>query len=312
MPLTQSTDLRAKRPRTLIPIMPGDDHESLLRMAKTLTKSGPVLLLGVVPIAEGESLSTGAQPARELRQFIQEQCDRVHIRAKPRIRVTYNPWQDIKAVLRKETKIRLMVLDWEKGIKSLGLSANQIITEPPCDIALVRGPFPEEPKTVLVPMRGGPHAERAFEVGLSLAKPNNAQVKAVRIRPTSGQDTDSAGFASMAKVLAEMPEIEHETVQREDGISYLLENAKKADVVVLGTTAHTEPESSSFGRIPDALFEKCESAIVAVKTKREVPSRQESVHFGAGAISVLVDQWFAENTFHADEFTDFQKLAQLK
>ena len=33
---------------------------------------------------------------------------------------------------------------------------------------------------------------------------------------------------------------------------------------------------------------------------------------GAQAISILVDKWFAENTFHADEFSDLKQLMELK
>jgi glycosyltransferase involved in cell wall biosynthesis len=33
---------------------------------------------------------------------------------------------------------------------------------------------------------------------------------------------------------------------------------------------------------------------------------------GAHAISILVDKWFAENTFHADEFRDLHRLMKLK
>jgi glucosyl-3-phosphoglycerate synthase len=33
---------------------------------------------------------------------------------------------------------------------------------------------------------------------------------------------------------------------------------------------------------------------------------------GSKAISILVDKWFAENTFHADEFTDMKQLLALK
>jgi glucosyl-3-phosphoglycerate synthase len=52
--------------------------------------------------------------------------------------------------------------------------------------------------------------------------------------------------------------------------------------------------------------------VLAVKTKRVVPEDAESVEFGATAISVLVDRWFAENTFHSDEFSDLHKLVNMK
>ncbi|MBC8403268.1 MAG: glucosyl-3-phosphoglycerate synthase [Candidatus Marinimicrobia bacterium] len=54
------------------------------------------------------------------------------------------------------------------------------------------------------------------------------------------------------------------------------------------------------------------SAVIAVKTKRFIPEKTGSIEFGSKAISVLVDQWFAENTFHADEFADLKDLVNLK
>ena len=33
---------------------------------------------------------------------------------------------------------------------------------------------------------------------------------------------------------------------------------------------------------------------------------------GASAISLLVDRWFAENTYHASEFDDLQRLVEKK
>jgi glucosyl-3-phosphoglycerate synthase len=43
-----------------------------------------------------------------------------------------------------------------------------------------------------------------------------------------------------------------------------------------------------------------------------MPAEPESEMIGQVAISVLVDKWFAENTFHADEFADLRHLVELK
>jgi glucosyl-3-phosphoglycerate synthase len=51
---------------------------------------------------------------------------------------------------------------------------------------------------------------------------------------------------------------------------------------------------------------------MVVKTRRSLPDDRESERMGQTAISVLVDQWFAENTFHADEFADLDQLLALK
>ena len=47
-------------------------------------------------------------------------------------------------------------------------------------------------------------------------------------------------------------------------------------------------------------------------TRREMPLDLESELVGQHAISILVDKWFAENTFHADEFEDLERLQELK
>jgi glucosyl-3-phosphoglycerate synthase len=52
--------------------------------------------------------------------------------------------------------------------------------------------------------------------------------------------------------------------------------------------------------------------VIVVKTKRALPLSLESEEAGQTAISVLVDKWFAENTFHADEFRDLNYLLDLK
>ncbi|HET9909218.1 MAG TPA: glucosyl-3-phosphoglycerate synthase, partial [Anaerolineales bacterium] len=49
-----------------------------------------------------------------------------------------------------------------------------------------------------------------------------------------------------------------------------------------------------------------------VKTKKSILPNPESEEAGQTAISVLVDKWFAENTFSADEFQDLDYLVDLK
>jgi glucosyl-3-phosphoglycerate synthase len=51
---------------------------------------------------------------------------------------------------------------------------------------------------------------------------------------------------------------------------------------------------------------------MAVKSRRPMPSSQMDVTAGTRAISILVDKWFAENTFEAGEWADVQHLVALK
>lgn len=301
-----------RRPaQVLIPLMPGSDNESLLKLARWLAHEIVVLLVGVVPVKEGENLSAGAGQARELRLLMNEHADRVNLRAKPRIRVSYNPWDEIRAVLLADPTIDLLVLDWPHHLEALQLTPAEILSHPPCDVALLRGPLPARLQRVTVPMRGGPHAERALYLALTLAAQEEAQVTAVRLRSGTSMLQAEQTFAGIAMVLAEMPQVTQKVVETNDQCQTILDVAQTADLVILGTSSLPTQSTGSFGEIADVVLEQAASSVLAVKTKR-VAMPEHGVSFSAKAISILVDRWFAENTFHADEFADLNHLLALK
>jgi nucleotide-binding universal stress UspA family protein len=296
--------------KVLIPLMPASDNESLLQVAHWLAKDEPVLLLGVVPVPIGENLSAGAIKARQLRNLIQEHTDRIHLRAKPRIRVSYAPWDDIRAILARETSIELLILHWPSQFEAMHLTPAEILSHPPCDVAVVRGPIPTKLNRVLVPMRGGPHAERALSLALALSQRDEAQVTSLRLQPLDQAQRADGSFVGMAQVLAELPAVEQQKVDTDDQGRAILEASAGVDLVVMGTAAFPTQSTLSFGEIADVALAESEAAVIAVKTKRVLP--EEDSRFGVNAISVLVDRWFAENTFHADEFADLEDMAGLK
>lgn len=300
--------------RIVIPIMPGGDNDSLLLLAKALSITDPVLLLGVVPVPEGENLSAGAGAARDLRKLIQSNIDRVNLRAKARIRVTYSPWEDIRFSITKEGTVLLLILDWLSHLEALNLTAAEILSHPPCDVAIFRGPLKSKIRTIGVYNRGGPHAERALELGLNIARHFGSQVTSLNIRSHDQTEAAHRYFLGMNQILSEMPDVEQTQIDvesREDS-EKILDLSAAYDLVTLGTTAFPSDKSTSFGLISDTLLQKSPSPVLAVKTKRVVPESADYGKFGARAISVLVDRWFAENTFHADEFANLHRLADMK
>ncbi|MDP6417008.1 MAG: hypothetical protein QGG54_18530, partial [Gammaproteobacteria bacterium] len=298
--------------KVLIPLLPDGDNESLLALAHCLAVSEPVLLVGVVPVPVGDNLSAGAEPARELRGLIQDNVDRVNLRSMARIRVTHMPWDDIRNILSGEPAIDLVVLSWPEQLVALRLTAAEILSHPPCDVALIRGPLPEKPERILVPMRGGPHAERALQLGLGLSRAFDSRLASLEIRSATPDTSEIELFAGLARVLAEMPEIEHRTVATDDQVGEVLAVAEKFDVVVLGTAAFPSSSTDSFGDLADEALRQSSACVIAVKTKRVVSEKDDAGQFGTQAISVLVDRWFAENTFHGDEYADLNQLVALK
>ena len=75
----------------------------------------------------------------------------------------------------------------------------------------------------------------------------------------------------------------------------------------MGATAQPLRSKVSLGEVADRVLQEARAAVIAVKTRRPMPQPQEA-GVGAQAISILVDKWFAENTYHADEFKPLDQL----
>ena len=269
-----------------------------------------ITLVGVVVVPHEQSLSTGASAARALRRLLRVFGRDKRTTSKSQVIVSHEPWNELAKLLQNE-KPDLLCLEYETHPKALRVTMSEILTHPPCDIALVRGKISSKPKQVLVPVRGGPHAELALRVGLGL----HAQgVTALHIRrsndPEAGTD---APFKGLERVLKQMPEVQKQFEVTDDSAQFILEHAKQKDVIILGTTIQPVTSSISLGPVADRILREAPCAVIAVKSGRPMP--QQAVYdesAGVEAISILVDKWFAENTFHADEFNQLRELIDLK
>jgi glucosyl-3-phosphoglycerate synthase len=121
-----------------------------------------------------------------------------------------------------------------------------------------------------------------------------------------------APFRSLEKVLIRMPEIRREVVDTNDPIGAILASARQHDLIVMGVTAQPQNQPTSIGPVAEAILSDGQCGVIIVKTRRPSPLNFESEAVGESAISILVDKWFAENTYHADEFVDLEALITLK
>jgi hypothetical protein len=56
-----------RQAKILIPLMPGSDNQALIKLGQWFARETPVLFVGIVPMQEGENLSTGTKAAQEFR-----------------------------------------------------------------------------------------------------------------------------------------------------------------------------------------------------------------------------------------------------
>ena len=291
----------------LVPLVHEGPGLQALEAARHL--DAEIILVGVVIVPADQSLSVGAIAARALRKQLRHYGKDERITSKSQIIVSYQPWNEISSLLQKE-KPDLLCMEWDAHFTALGVTPHDALTRPPCDVALVRGKLPSKPKNVLVPVRGGPHAELALRVGLGL---HPKGVTALHLRrsddPEAGSD---APFKGLAHVLKQMPDVRKQFTVTDDAAQLILKESESADVVIIGTTSQPVTSSASLGAFADQVLREAKGAVIAVKSGRPLPQTVYDESAGVQAISILVDKWFAENTFHADEFKQLEELLELK
>jgi hypothetical protein len=287
----------------LVPIGLGRDGEDAFNAAHIIAEE--VVLVGVVPIKRGQSVSAGTQQAREIRKRLMSMGNS-NVRFKSTVIVSPTAWKDLQGIIAHEEP-DLFVVEWKDGRTIWGDPISNILVNPVCDVAIVRGNLRTEPNRTLVPIRGGPFAELAFQIGMSL---HSKELDVLHIALT-GAETD-APFKGIKHILSHIPEANLRSITTDDAVSTILEESRQYDTVVLGTTAGKTTGGAMIGPVAEKLLNESSVNLILVKTRRPMPESMLDESAGAKAISILVDKWFAENTFHAEEFSNLKELLALK
>ena len=295
--------------KVLVPVIHGCDSDQSLAAACAITGPSQVILQGLVSVQEGETLSAAAMPVREVRHRLRLLLEaEPALRAREKVQVSYSPWDELVKCA-QEIRPDLLVLEWPQAFEALRIPPNAL-QRPPCDVAILAGPVPETLGRVLVPIRGGPYAELAMRLSLAIAGRLKAEVTALHITPLAAEKP-AASFRAIEQVLARLPQVSRQVIATGDPAGAIVEAARQFDLVVLGAAGRPEGQTP-LGPVAEAIVRSGQSRVMVVKTRRPMPASFESASAGQSAISILVDKWFAENTYHAYEFTDLGALLELK
>jgi glucosyl-3-phosphoglycerate synthase len=299
----------------LTPIVYGCDPGPALAAARAITEDAYITLVGLMPVVADRSLSAGALGARQVRAQVNALVAGTALHRRARVRVSHKPWDDLIRLI-ASIQPDLLVLGWPATLEALGVEAGEILVQPPCDIALVRGSLPSELTRILMPVRGGPQAMLALQLALALGKRSGAELTVLHTRPlttTIEASRRAQPFRALDRVLAGLPEVSRLEIESDDPAATLMEMTTGHDLVIVGATGQPAEAPSSLGRIADRLLAEASGSAIAVKAKQAMPAEPDQDRtLGQEVISVLVDKWFAENTYHADEFSDLDALLALK
>lgn len=299
-----------KRPyRLAVALNELEVFEDWLELALRLTpQDGEIYLYGLISVAPGKSLSEGATAARIWRDtldaYIHEHPDlhnhvTVYVDHRPMARVL----KDIR-----ELQPNLLLVQWRRpSLVIAGVKVDDILEHARCDVVLVRGALWKAQGPVLLSLRGGPHVSLGLRVAKALAGQDSI---------TLFHAADRQPIPNLRTLMQSDSQIERTVTARRGITEGILRESFGHKAIVLGATFH-EPTSkgSVSGPVIQHLLQQTDSTLVLV---RKHQPEAIAIHppewtlIRKETLSTQVDRWFAENTFHHNEFADLRMLLALK
>jgi glucosyl-3-phosphoglycerate synthase len=330
--------------RILIPVANPLTAKELVRIGAALMdrKNGSLTVLGIVEVPEGTPLSEGATRARQARRLLQRVLDYAPdgVTIHPIVRIGRRAAEGVIEAA-TELEADLIVFGWagKPSTSKPGVDASvfsptidEVVRNPPCDIAVIKQGGPESIGRVLVPVRGGPHAVLALRLADALAHRNDAELEALHLVPpgiADGIRTQSEkALAHFVKQHVE-GRITQSVREAANVRNAILREAEAADVVVMGASAAaatTGSETYLFGALPEAVATRSKKTVIVVKTREaigkatfdrletlsETLAAAERAANDSRAVPQRVERWFGESNFHHREFGDLDRLVRLK
>ena len=329
--------------RIVIPVANPLTAQELVRIgASLLDKRGSLTVLGIVEVPEGTPLSEGATRARQARRLLQRLLDFAPegVTIHPIVRIGRRAAEGVIEAA-TELDADLIVFGWGgkpsparagRDATVFSPTIDEVVRDSPCDIAVIKqGGGESVAKRILVPIRGGPHAELALRFADSLARRTDGEVVALHLIPSGVTDGIRAqAERALAHFIRQHADGHVEQAVREatNVRNAILREAEEADIVVMGASAMPADGGKSFlfGALPEAIAARSRKTVIVVKTrdaigkstfeqleqKAETLAAAERAAIESQTVPLRVERWFGESNFHHREFGDLGRLVGLK
>jgi nucleotide-binding universal stress UspA family protein len=329
--------------RILIPVANPTTAEELVRIGAAVMdpRSGELSALGIVEVPEGMPLSEGATRARHARRLLQRVLDyaprgtTIH----PLVRIGRHAAEGIIEAS-AEQEADLIIFGWggktgardQAGPTVFSPTIDEVVRDSPCDIAVVKQRGSRTIKRILVPVRGGPHAELALRYADAIARHHDATVVVLHLVPPGiTMAVRAQAEHALTAFIKQHLKGRGETLLKEapNVRNAILREAERSDLVVMGASASSvgaNGETYLFGALPEAIAARAKPSVVVVKTRDAIErgtfdrlaTRAETLAAAdraaeeARAVPAKVERWFGESNFHHAEFVDLRRLVALK
>ncbi|MBF6614851.1 MAG: universal stress protein [Chloroflexi bacterium] len=300
-----------------------------------------LVVLSVVEVPAGQPLSMGLDMARSYRALLDFLPSQVAVGDyEVRIDRIVKVARDVPTALQQaviDEQAGMVLLHWKGYARepkhySYGRIIDALVKNPPCDLIVARAESWQKSRRILLPVRGGPGAERALQLSISLAESLQVPLSVMH-NVSSLPQSDPKGNTAI-DTTGDEPYIifdEHlERAQKEAGIeveriltvnqdplSALLAEAKESDFVIMGAPPHTGSGKSHDAPIPLKVSQVKGPPLLLLRSPepldlagyaREVRSRRPK----RIKSDMPSEAWFVENTYDCDEFKDPVEFLKTK
>jgi glycosyltransferase involved in cell wall biosynthesis/nucleotide-binding universal stress UspA family protein len=302
---------RRKRRRVLVPIFNDVLREPLIALAHQLSDGRMIQVLGVVSVKSDEEMSQASSLTQELRTRVRKAVRAYGGKQWPRIIASTNPVFDVISFITGQN-VSLLLLPWSAQNEAYCEIVESLLEHAPCPIALLQGSAPSKGDRILVVLRPGPDSEMALRLGLNLARSGGYTLSTLRSEGPIDDERANDDIPGINQVLEQLPQIEDAVLVSDDPVQAILKQAENFDLLIVGACETEDTGGGLHEPLSSRLFRESPIPVLYTCSRRSIEPQPQPDFAGIEAISILVDKWFAENTFSAREFENIERLHERK
>ena len=180
--------------------------------------------------------------------------------------------------MRRHTQ--LILLGWHGPItlgRIRGSIDKEVLHNASCDVGVLMDRRLKNPRRILVPVGGGPHARLGLRLAFNLARGNDGDLTALRVVTRRGEVDLPAEQEALRKIVeSELGELDHrlhlKVLQSPQVVSSLLNEARQGyDLLVIGASNEWFLRNWLFGSIPDVIAERSPCSVLLVRKYEPAP-----------------------------------------
>ena len=253
--------------RILIPLANPRTAADLVRIGAALLRhGGSMTALSIVEVPEGMPLSEGATRARQARRLLQRVLEFTPegVALRTMVRIGRRAAEGIVEAAAEEGA-DLVIFGWggrSSGAAVFSPTIDEVVRDGSCDIAVVKQRGIGHVERVLVPVRGGPHAELALRFAGALGRTFAAEVAVLHVVPPGlGADDRARTERALASFVQRHARTATPRLVEAPSVAQaIVREAETAQLLVMGATGSiggVTPSGAAggglFGALPEAV-----------------------------------------------------------